>query len=126
MNSLRSLRTQGGVDRALFSIDLKADFNPAFHWNVKQLFVFVVAEFETRKNKINQVVLWDKIIEATDEDRMVDVSNAVIKYSLISQGKDLKGKEVRGRKEEKGARSEATAVGRRSTRFVHALLSILN
>ena len=49
MNTLRSLRAHGGVDRALFSVDLKADFNPAFHWNVKQLFVFVVAEVRRMK-----------------------------------------------------------------------------
>ena len=29
----------------------------AFHWNIKQLFVFVVAEFETPLNPLNQVLL---------------------------------------------------------------------
>lgn len=94
MNQLRSLRTSGGVDRALFSLDLSADFNPAFHWNVKQLFVFVVAEYKTRKNEVNQVVLWDKIIESKDRDKKVEVENAVIKYSLISQHKDLRSRDV--------------------------------
>ena len=83
INTLRSLRAHGGVDRALFSIDLSADFTPAFHWNVKQLFVFVVAEFATPENPLNQVVLWDRIMEASEDVKKVDVKDAVIKYSLI-------------------------------------------
>ncbi|GMI09699.1 hypothetical protein TrRE_jg7525 [Triparma retinervis] len=94
LNTLKSLRTSGGVDRALFSIDIDADFTPAFHWNVKQLFVFVVAEFATNKNPLNEVVLWDKIIESTSPSKTVHVSDAVIKYSLISQHKDLRGRSV--------------------------------
>lgn len=29
---------------------LKIDLRPAFHWNLKQLFIFVVAEYESDKN----------------------------------------------------------------------------
>ncbi|GMI14404.1 hypothetical protein TrVE_jg13204 [Triparma verrucosa] len=94
LNSLRSLRPHGSVDRALFSLDISADFNPAFHWNVKQLFVFICAEFSTPSNPLNQVVLWDKIIEAKDVDKVIDEKNSIIKYSLISQGTDLRGVEV--------------------------------
>ena len=94
LNTFRSLRTSGGVDRALFSIDIEADFEPAFHWNVKQLFVFVVAEYETKKNRLNQVVLYDKIIESTDPIKTISVTDSVIKYSLISQHKDLRGRDV--------------------------------
>jgi hypothetical protein len=35
--------------------DLQADLNPLFNWNAKQLFVFLVAEYETTDNKLNQV-----------------------------------------------------------------------
>ncbi|GMI12974.1 hypothetical protein TrLO_g11070 [Triparma laevis f. longispina] len=93
MSSLRSLRPHGSVDRALFSIDLNADFTPAFHWNVKQVFVFVVAEFQTKQNRLNQVVLWDKIIEA-DDKKIINEKNTIIKYSLISQSTDLRGVDV--------------------------------
>jgi signal peptidase complex subunit 3 len=34
-----------------------------FSWNTKQLFVFLTAEYETPSVKLNQVVLWDRIIE---------------------------------------------------------------
>jgi len=39
--------------------DLQADLNPLFNWNAKQLFVFLMAEYETTDNKINQV--WKQI-----------------------------------------------------------------
>jgi signal peptidase complex subunit 3 len=32
-----------------------ADLAPAFDWNVKQLFVFVVAEYRSKTNPLNQV-----------------------------------------------------------------------
>ncbi|CAM9774455.1 unnamed protein product, partial [Heterosigma akashiwo] len=50
VNTIRSLKSHGGVDRALISFDLDADLTPAFNWNIKQLFVFVVAEYATEKN----------------------------------------------------------------------------
>jgi signal peptidase complex subunit 3 len=91
---MRSLRSHGGVDRALFSFNLKADFAPAFHWNVKQLFVFVCAEFSTPSNPVNEIVLWDKIIEASDPVKKVHEKNSVIKYPLSDQYDELRGKEV--------------------------------
>ena len=97
LNTLRSLKAHGGVDRALLSFDLDVDLRPAFHWNVKQLFVFVVASYETEKNPINQVVLWDKIVEAVDgPDAMVIKEDEIFcKYALIDQrGGGLRGRDV--------------------------------
>jgi signal peptidase complex subunit 3 len=94
LNTLRSLKSHGGVDRALLSFDLKVDLAPAFHWNVKQLFVFVVAVYET-KGRTNQVVLWDKIVESTDANQMINEESVFVKYALVDQGDELRGKEVR-------------------------------
>ena len=66
LKTLRSLKSHGGVDRALLSFDIHADMRPAFHWNIKQLFVYVVASYETESKKVNQVVVWDKILEAVE------------------------------------------------------------
>jgi hypothetical protein len=33
-----------------FIILCRADLSPAFNWNIKQLFVFLVAEYKTSKN----------------------------------------------------------------------------
>tara|TARA_B110000090_G_C13127508_1_gene348758 strand:- start:125 stop:499 length:375 start_codon:yes stop_codon:yes gene_type:complete len=73
LNKLKTLRNFGGVDRALLSFDIHADLRPAFHWNLKQLFVYVVAEYESKKNPLNQVVIWDKIIES-EGDALLKVS----------------------------------------------------
>ena len=94
LNKLRSLKSHGGVDRALLSFDLKVDLTPAFHWNIKQLFVYVVAVYET-EGRLNQVVLWDKIVQASDPDQQkhIDESNVFVKYALVDQGDELRGKD---------------------------------
>eukprot|EP00980_Cylindrotheca_fusiformis_P012680 scaffold3103_cov136-Cylindrotheca_fusiformis.AAC.18 len=94
LRTLKSLKSHGGVDRALFSFDLDVDFQPAFHWNIKQLFTYVVASYETKDKKINQVVVHDKIIEATDPNKVLKYENAFVKYALVDQGDDLRGKEI--------------------------------
>lgn len=93
LNKLRSLKSHGGVDRALLSFDLKVDLAPAFHWNIKQLFVYVVAAYDTQDGRTNHVVLWDKIVEATD-DKVLEETNVFVKYALVDQGDELRGKEV--------------------------------
>ena len=93
LRRLKSLKSHGGVDRALLSFDIKVDLAPAFHWNIKQLFVYVVAQYET-EGRINQVVLWDKIVEAADP-KIIDESNVFVKYALVDQGDELRGKNVK-------------------------------
>ena len=74
----------------------QADMTPAFHWNIKQLFVYVVATYATPTNPKNQIVLWDRIIEATDppNKKILDEKNVFVKYGLVDQGAELRGKEV--------------------------------
>lgn len=96
LNTLRSLKSHSGVDRALLSFDIHADLRPAFHWNIKQLFVYVVASYSTSSNPKNQVVLWDKIVEATDPDeaKVIKEDNVFVKYALVDQADELRGKDV--------------------------------
>ncbi|KAL7425587.1 hypothetical protein ACHAXH_000061, partial [Discostella pseudostelligera] len=78
------------------------DMNPAFHWNIKQLFVYVVATYATPTNPKNQIVLWDRIIENIDttaadgkgDGKIINESNVFVKYGLVDQGAELRGKEV--------------------------------
>mmetsp|Transcript_15499 Transcript_15499/g.20181 ORF Transcript_15499/g.20181 Transcript_15499/m.20181 type:complete len:177 (-) Transcript_15499:46-576(-) len=96
LNKLRSLKSHGGVDRALLSIDLDVDLTPAFHWNVKQLFVYVVAIYEAN-GRSNHVVLWDKIVEASgdqEKDWVIKLDSLFVKYALVDQGKELRGKDI--------------------------------
>ena len=93
---MRSLKSHGGVDRALLSFDLNVDMAPAFHWNIKQLFVYVVASYESTKNSNNQIVIWDKIVEAIHpEDMKINLENVFVKYALVDQGDELRGKDVK-------------------------------
>jgi signal peptidase complex subunit 3 len=88
------LKSHGGVDRALLSFDIHADMRPAFHWNIKQLFVYVVASYSTPSKEINQIVVWDKIMEAIDPKKIIELENVFVKYALVDQGDELRGKDV--------------------------------
>eukprot|EP00975_Prorocentrum_lima_P009433 2006135-Prorocentrum_lima.AAC.1 len=77
----------------MLTFDIDADLRGAFNWNVKQLFVFVVAEYATQTNPLNQVFIWDKIIER-EEDAVIKQDNQFVKYALIDQGAELRGKDV--------------------------------
>jgi signal peptidase complex subunit 3 len=97
LKKLKSLKSHGGVDRALLNFDLHVDLNPAFHWNIKQLFVYVVASYKSDTNKNNQIVLWDKIVEATDskQSKIIKQDSIFVKYALVDQGADLRGRDVK-------------------------------
>lgn len=96
LNTMKSLKNHGGVDRALLSFDLLADMTPAFHWNIKQLFVYVVATYSTPTNPKNQIVLWDSILESTGppSTKILDERNIFVKYGLVDQGAELRGMDV--------------------------------
>ena len=42
-------------DLGFLTFDLQADLTPLFNWNVKQLFLYLSAEYATPKNEVNQV-----------------------------------------------------------------------
>ena len=73
---------------------MKADMNPAFHWNIKQLFVYIVATYSTSTNPRNTIVLWDRIIEGIDERKIINETDTLIKYGLVDQGAELRGVDV--------------------------------
>ena len=39
----------------MLMLTFQADLNPLFNWNVKQLFLYLTAEYQTPNNKLNQV-----------------------------------------------------------------------
>ena len=43
--------------------DMKADMRHLFNWNTKLVFIYVTAEYETQINGLNQIVIWDYIVE---------------------------------------------------------------
>ncbi len=76
-------------DLGFLTFDMKADLEPLFNWNVKQLFLYLTAEYETKNNRVNQVVLWDKIVKR-GEDAFINVKSMNTKYYFWDDGNGLK------------------------------------
>ncbi|XP_050545858.1 signal peptidase complex subunit 3 [Daktulosphaira vitifoliae] len=84
-----------GVGRKLndlghITFNVDADLSSIFNWNVKQLFVYITAEYETPANELNQVVLWDRIIKR-GENADLHLKNIRTKYYFWDDGNGLKG-----------------------------------
>lgn len=77
-------------DMGILSFDIQADLTPLFNWNTKQLFLYLIAEYQTKNNVLNQVVLWDKIIER-GQNAILDYKNVNPKYYFWDDGNGLKG-----------------------------------
>jgi len=77
-------------DLGFVDFDLEADLTPLFDWNTKQLFLYLTAEYKTKNNALNQVVLWDKII-LRGENSVVDLKSAHSKYYFWDDGDGLRG-----------------------------------
>uniref|UniRef100_A0A1I7URH1 Signal peptidase complex subunit 3 n=1 Tax=Caenorhabditis tropicalis TaxID=1561998 RepID=A0A1I7URH1_9PELO len=76
------------ADLATLSFNLKVDFTRIFNWNVKQLFVYLVAEYKSKVNEVNQVVLWDRIVER-GERVVMDEIGVKTKYYFLDDGTNL-------------------------------------
>ncbi|KAI1728668.1 signal peptidase subunit domain-containing protein [Ditylenchus destructor] len=79
---------EGKADMAMLSLSINADLSPVFNWNVKELFVYLVAEYSTMKNAVNQVTLWDKIIMRPDRQVILEESIHP-KYYFLDDGSNL-------------------------------------
>ncbi|KAJ8297860.1 hypothetical protein KUTeg_024391 [Tegillarca granosa] len=60
-----------------------------FNWNVKQLFLYLTAEYKTSSHELNQVVLWDKIIRR-GENSILDYRSINTKYYFWDYGNGLR------------------------------------
>merc|ERR1711971_653790 len=59
----RDYYDNSGNDQAFINFDLQADLSPLFNWNVKALYLCLTAEYITKENSLNEMVLWDKIVK---------------------------------------------------------------
>ncbi|KAJ1479505.1 signal peptidase protein-like protein [Baffinella frigidus] len=80
--------------------DMAADFRTLFTWNTKLIFLFVTAEYKTELNQVNQVVIWDYIIEDVKHAELtVGRAQTMLlprhhnEYPLIDQGRGIRGSE---------------------------------
>jgi len=77
-------------DLGFLTFDLQTDLSNLFNWNVKQLFLYLTAEYKSPNNELNQVVLWDKII-LRGENAVLDFKNMNTKYYFWDDGNGLRG-----------------------------------
>lgn len=77
-------------DLGFVVFDLQTDLSDIFNWNVKQLFLYLTAEYKTADHKLNQVVIWDKIIRR-GENAIIDYRKANTKYYFWDYGNGLRG-----------------------------------
>uniref|UniRef100_A0A3Q1F872 Signal peptidase complex subunit 3 n=1 Tax=Acanthochromis polyacanthus TaxID=80966 RepID=A0A3Q1F872_9TELE len=76
-------------DLGFITFDLSADLQPIFDWNVKQLFLYLSAEYSTKSNSLNQVVLWDKIV-LRGENTKLNLRDMKSKYFFFDDGNGLR------------------------------------
>lgn len=50
----------------------------------------LAAEYETKINKVNQVSIWDRVVESK-EDAILKLPHVRNKYKLVDQGSHLRG-----------------------------------
>ncbi|GFY90602.1 signal peptidase subunit [Actinidia rufa] len=82
--------TQGN-DEVSMTLNISANLQSLFTWNTKQVFAFLAAEYETPKNSLNQVSLWDGIIPSKEHAKFsIHTTN---KYRFTDQGCNLLGKQ---------------------------------
>ncbi|GAA5839227.1 hypothetical protein JCM9279_002634 [Rhodotorula babjevae] len=55
---------------AFVKFGLDADLRPLFHWNTKQVFVYLVADYSTPTHPDNTVVVWDRIVRSRRNARL--------------------------------------------------------
>ncbi len=82
------------VTLADLRFDLSVDFTPIFHWNSKQIYLYLVLEYETATHQRNEMIIWDKIIQSPQLTGYKDgakfvTKNARNKYPITDQSDEL-------------------------------------
>ncbi|KAF9474243.1 signal peptidase 22 kDa subunit [Pholiota conissans] len=54
-------------DLAFVHFNITADLTPLFHWNTKQLFLYLEAEYTNSQGVKNEVVIWDRIVRRKED-----------------------------------------------------------
>ncbi|CAF1114197.1 unnamed protein product [Adineta steineri] len=80
-------------DLGVLQLNLDMNLNQLFDWNVKQLFLYLIAEYVTPTNSLNQVVLWDKIIRRGENARIY-LHDIATKYYFWDDGENLRSNNV--------------------------------
>jgi len=82
-----------GMDQANLSIDAELDLREEFHWNQNQLFLYILARYESESNVRNEVIIWDEIVRSKKEAK-ISLKGLKNKYPLRDQFRQLKNKKI--------------------------------
>lgn len=73
-----------------FSLDI--DFREEFHWNAKQIFLWISADWET-SSMVHSFSLWDGLI-LDQEQALMTIIDVVPEYQWVNVDRDLIGNQV--------------------------------
>lgn len=85
-------------EQAHLMFDMDVDLTSEWNWDVKQLFLFLTARFETPSKKggppqIREITVWDAVIQEK-EDAIFRLRNHKAKYPMVDFQSQLRGTEV--------------------------------
>jgi len=80
-------------DQANIEFNYDMDLSAEWNWNTNLFFVMIVASYETPTNKINEVCIWDKIINSGHKTKLA-MDKVINKYPLRDFDKHLTGRDV--------------------------------
>jgi len=86
-------------EQAHLKFDMDVDLTSEWNWDVKQIFMFLTASFETPgktkggKPQIHNIVVWDAVIQER-EDALFRLRGQKGKYPIVDFQSQLRGTEV--------------------------------
>ncbi|XP_075252930.1 signal peptidase complex subunit 3-like [Convolutriloba macropyga] len=79
-------------DLATIKFSIEGNLSRLFDWNTKQVFMYLVCEYTSTNNRLNQVVLWDRILLREDVDvEGFSATNLSPEYYFFDDGPFLRG-----------------------------------
>mmetsp|Transcript_36336 Transcript_36336/g.100124 ORF Transcript_36336/g.100124 Transcript_36336/m.100124 type:complete len:193 (-) Transcript_36336:222-800(-) len=88
-----TVNTYYNIDQSTLSFAVSHDFTSEFHWNMNQLFVYLVASYNDTTNKRNEITLWDSVVTGV-QDANFTSRQLMVEYPLRDEFKELRGRDV--------------------------------
>jgi len=88
-----TVNTYLDMDQCMLSFNVSHNLTSEFHWNMNQLFVYVVASYNDTSNKRNEVTIWDRVV-TNEKEALLAAEGLMVEYPLRDQYKELRGKNV--------------------------------
>ena len=81
--------SHGSLSQVVMTFNLNADLRNEWHWNTKQVFVFLQVEWRNNAGALNQVSVWDSIIQSKDKAH-IKLKKHKTKYGLLDIGQGMR------------------------------------